>query len=325
VVPLFSSRNFQERDLLLVLNYHRIGNPDEDSFDPGVFSASADEFNDQISYLKRRASLVNLQEALAFVNGTIREKAGRCRVLITFDDGYLDNYDIAFPILQSHGVQGVFFLATSMVGSCHVPWWDHIAYLVRTARKRRFSLHYPVDLVVDVDKNGFAKSLRDVLSLYKRPENADPVLFIRELGKETEGEDLPGTLRRFINWDEAREICGAGMAIGSHTHSHHVLSQLSLKQQYEELSQSRSILKEQLGLEADVLAYPVGSTTSFSDQTQMLAQELGYRAAFSFHGGTNVQGKAAPYDVKRIGVGGQSWCRFQVQTDVCRFTGKYWP
>jgi peptidoglycan/xylan/chitin deacetylase (PgdA/CDA1 family) len=112
------------RDSLLVLNYHRIGNPDDDLFDPGVFEATADQFNDQISHLKRRVSLVTLEEALAFIDGTIKEKTRRCRVLITFDDGYLDNYEIAYPILRSHGAQGVFFLVTSMVGSCQVPWWD---------------------------------------------------------------------------------------------------------------------------------------------------------------------------------------------------------
>jgi len=314
-----------EQDLLLVLNYHRIGNPDDELFDPGVFSATADQLDDQISYLKRRVSVVSLEETLAFVNGSIKEKTRRCRVLITFDDGYLDNYEIAFPILQSHEVQGVFFLATSMVGSRHVPWWDHIAYLVRTTRRRTFSLHYPFDLAVDIEGSGLTKSLRDVLSLYKKPENSDPERFILELAEEAEGKNLPESLRRFISWDEARTMIKGGMAIGSHTHSHNVLSQLVPSQQYAELLQSRAILKKQLGIEADVLAYPVGGITSFSDQTQMFARELGYRAAFSFHGGTNMQGKTSPYNVKRIGVGDQSWCRFQVQTTVCRLTGSYWP
>jgi peptidoglycan/xylan/chitin deacetylase (PgdA/CDA1 family) len=116
-----------------------------------------------------------------------------------------------------------------------------------------------------------------------------------------------------------------GMAIGSHTHSHTVLSQLGPERQYEELSKSRASLKENLGVGADVLAYPVGARTSFTGETQRLAQEAGYRAAFSFYGGTNFPGKTSPYDVKRIGVGDQSWSRFRVQTSVCSFTGKYWP
>jgi peptidoglycan/xylan/chitin deacetylase (PgdA/CDA1 family) len=314
-----------ERDLLLVLNYHRIGNPDDDPFDPGVFSATGDQLSEQVSYLKRHVSLVTIQEALDFVDGTIKEKTRRCRALITFDDGYLDNYEVAFPILRSHGVQGVFFLATSMVGSCYVPWWDRIAYLMKTARQRRFSLRYPADVAVDVDENGLAKSLRQVLSLYKRPDNTDPVRFIRELAEEAKGQDPPGTLRRFINWDEAREMIGGGMAIGSHTHSHQVLSQLGPDQQRQELAQSRAVLREELGIEADALAYPLGHTTSFSEQTQQLASQTGYRAAFSFHGGTNLPGMTRRYDVKRVGVGNQSWPRFRVQTAVCRLTGNHWP
>jgi peptidoglycan/xylan/chitin deacetylase (PgdA/CDA1 family) len=313
------------RDSLLVLNYHRIGNPEEDLFDPGVFSATAEEFSDQIAYLKCRASPVTLEEALAFIGGTLKERARRCRVLITFDDGYLDNYAVAYPILRSHGVQGVFFLATGMVGSCQVPWWDQIAYLVKTARKRAFSLSYPADLAVDIDRKGLAESLQAILKLYKKPENADPARFIRELTEQARGEDPPATLRRFLSWDEAREMIRGGMAIGSHTHSHQVLSQLEPEGQLEELSRSRAILKERLGIEADALAYPVGAKASFTGQTQALARDAGYRAAFSFYGGTNLPGKTRPYDVNRIGIGHQGWSRFRVQAAVCRFTGKYWP
>ena len=310
---------------MLALNYHRIGNPDDDLFDPGVFAATGEQLSEQISYLKRHVSLVTLEEALAFVDGAIHEQTRRCRVLMTFDDGYLDNYEVAFPVLRSHGVQGVFFLVTSMVGSCCVPWWDHIAYLMKTARQRRFSLRYPDDLVIDLDENGMTESLRNVLRLYKRPENTDPEQFIGELRAAAKGEDLPGTLRRFLNWGEAREMIDGGMEIGSHTHSHHVLSQLEPQGQRYELAQSRAILREQLGIEIATLAYPVGNTTSFSDQTQELAREAGYRAAFSFHGGTNLPGRTLPYNTKRIGIGDQSWPRFQVQTAVCRLTGNYWP
>lgn len=258
------------KDSFLVLNYHRIGNPDDDLFDPGLFEATADQLDDQISYLKRHVSLVTLEEALAFVEGTIKEKVRRCRVLITFDDGYLDNYDVACPILRSHGVQGVFFLVTSMVGSCQVPWWDHIAYLLKTARRHQFSLRYPSNLAIDTDKNGLNESLRSILELYKRPENSEPARLIRELQEEAQGDAPPETLRRFLNWEEAREMLGGGMAIGSHTHSHQVLSQLEPSQQREDLVKSRAILKDRLRIDADVLAYPVGGKASFTQETRKL-------------------------------------------------------
>jgi peptidoglycan/xylan/chitin deacetylase (PgdA/CDA1 family) len=323
-VPFLLSR-LPARDSLLVLNYHRIGNPNEDLFDPGIFSATAEELDRQIAYLKRQLSLVTLEEALAFVDGAIHDKKSHCRVLITFDDGYLDNYSVAFPILRSHGVQGVFFLATSMVGSCHLPWWDRIAYLVRTSRRRRFTLSYPSGLAVDIDKNGAAESVQAVLRSYKSPANSDPSRFIQELKEASMGEDPPKTMRRFLSWDEAREMSKAGMAFGSHSHSHLVLSQLDSARQREELSNSRAIMMEQLGVKADALAYPVGHKDSFTEQTVAIARESGYRAAFSHYGGINLRGKVPPYDVKRTKMVKQSWSRFRVQSDLCRSTGVFWP
>jgi peptidoglycan/xylan/chitin deacetylase (PgdA/CDA1 family) len=311
------------RNVLLVLNYHRIGSPADDLFDPGVFSATAEEFDAQIAFLKRKVSLVTLDEALAFIEGRDKAMARRCRVLITFDDGYLDNYSQAFPILRSHGAQGVFFLVTSMVGSSCVPWWDRIAFVLSTARRRRFHLRYPAALEVDLDGN--AMTCREVLRLFKKPENNDPERFLSELKQAADPEELPAMPRRFLNWDEAREMIAGGMAIGSHTHSHPVLSQLDPARQSEELAQSRDILKRQFGIEADALAYPVGDTNSFRERTGHLARDLGYRAAFSFYGGTNLPENTQPFDVKRVGIGDQSHARFRVQTAICKRTGNYWP
>jgi hypothetical protein len=196
---------------------------------------------------------------------------------------------------------------------------------VKTARQRRFLLRYPADLSVDLDANGLTTTLREVLALFKRPGNTDSARFIGELREAAKPDDLPTTLRRFLNWEEAREMIAGGMAIGSHTHTHQLLSQLAPEQQRLELAQSRDRLREELGIKADSLSYPVGATDSFSGQTQEIARETGYRVAFSFHGGTNRPGETRPYDVKRVGMENQSRPRFRVQTAICRRTGAYWP
>ncbi len=322
----FLFRRLPARDLLLVLNYHRIGSPDDDIFDPNVFSATVDNFAEQISYLKSHVDLITLDEALAFVEGTNRDKAPRFRVLVTFDDGYLDNYKLAFPILRSYGVPAVFFLPTGFVGSSCVPWWDHVAFLIRTARQTKFSIRYPAELSIDIKESGLTKGLTDVLTLCARPENTDRDRFISELKESCQGrDDFQVKTRRFLNWDEAREMLAAGMAVGSHTHSHPVLSQLDPGQQRQELIQSRALLKQNLGVDANTLAYPVGGPTAFTQQTQSIARETGYRMAFSFHGGVNLPGKTASQDVKRICGGYQSQLRFKMQTATCRVTGEYWP
>ncbi len=320
----FLLEHLPPRDSLVVLNYHRIGNPDESPFDPGMFSATAEELDDQVRHLKRRMSMVTLEEALAFIDGNNRHGKRTCRVLLTFDDGYLDNYQIAFPILRAHGVQGVFFLPTAFVGADQLPWWDVIAYMVRTAAQRRFALRYPVEREFDLDQ-GLARGLRGILALYKRADTTDSDRFLDELQQACGGKRPSNADRCFLNWDEAREMVGGGMAVGSHTHTHQVLSQLAADKQLQELERSRALLSERLGVSVDTLAYPVGHPSSFTNDTQSAAKTAGYRAAFSFYGGANFPRQTHRYNVLRLGVSNPSRSRFRVQTAIARRTGHYWP
>ena len=314
------------KDSLLVLTYHRVGDDETDPWDPAIFSATADEFDAQVSYVKRKHALVTLDEALAFVDGTDKSKSSRCRVLFTFDDGYLDNYEIAFPILKSHGAQGVFFLCSNIVGSGHVPWWDHIAYLVKSGTRKKFSLTFPTALDVDIEKNGLGESLRKILDLYKTPENLDLNRFISELKEAVGGKELPADTRRFLTWDEAREMLAGGMAIGAHTHTHPMLSKLSEDEQRKELTQSRAIIGEKLGIKVDSFAYPFGSPSAFTKTTEKIAEEAGFRGAFSYYGNmTNQRPNIERFNLKRVTVGSQSWARMKVQTEICRVSGTFWP
>ena len=312
-------------DSLLVLNYHRVGNADDDPYDPGVFSATGEELDDQVSFLKRNRCLVTLDEALAFIEGTEKDKTRRCRVLITFDDGYLDNYEIAFPVLRSHGVQAVFYLCSGLVGTSAVPWWDNIAFILKTAKQKKFTIQYPGVLEVDIDKNGLTDSLLATLALYKLPENRVPERFLRELKESAQADDLPIESRRFLSWNEAEEMVQGGMAIGAHTHSHPRLSLLEEDEQRKELSLSRTILGEKLRIPIDTLAYPFGSVNAFTEQTQKIAQDAGFRAAFSYYGGANKPGLMSRYDLKRVSVRKQSWPRFKAQVTFGRLTGNFWP
>ena len=169
------------RDSLLVLNYHRIGNAEDDLFVPCVFSATAEQFEEQIATLKRNVSTITLEEALAFIDGSLKERTPRCRVLITFNDGYLDNYRIAYSILRSHGVQGVFFLVTSMVGSSHVPWWDQISYMMKTSKNHRFGFRYPVDFKVDINRTTSRRACELSCDCTRDPRTLNPNVLCRRL------------------------------------------------------------------------------------------------------------------------------------------------
>jgi len=192
-----------QRRALIILNYHRIGNADETPFDSGVFSATAEQFDSQIAYLKRRFQMATLEDVFAMINGNAPRGTS---VLITFDDGYLDNYTLAFPILRSHAVQAVFFLPTAFIGTGKLPWWDTIAYIIKRSIKKRIHLEYPEPANFDVAVDGGKRVSMEIL----RPEQQvmQAALQVRSaraeiLAGNIANADTPGYVARDLKFDAA--------------------------------------------------------------------------------------------------------------------------
>jgi peptidoglycan/xylan/chitin deacetylase (PgdA/CDA1 family) len=300
------------RPSLIVLTFHRVGDARKTPYDSGDFSCSTGEFSWQVGHLKRRFPIVDLDRAVEIVHG--RAKAPRTAVLLTFDDGYRDNYDEAYPVLRAHGVSAAFFLPTSFIGTGALPWWDKIAFIVKNSTKSRIALDYPGPSAFDLTSSRRAHSIMDILQLFKRPSVTDTERFIRELEAAC-GFKRPAdsSERCFLNWDEAREMQRNGMSFGSHTRSHEILSKLPYARQLDELKESRRILEAELGRPIDTLAYPVGQRNTFNDETFKALAEARYAAAFSFYSGANVPGKINPYDVLRGGADSEDRASFRLR------------
>ena len=156
-------------------------------------------------------------------------------------------------------------------------------------------------------------------------QNGDRARFLEQLERASDSS-RPGTgaERCFLDWNEAREMQQAGMAFGSHTHNHEILSKLPVENQLEELTLSREILEQQLGRKIDTLAYPVGARDTFSAETVEALRQAKYRAAFSFYAGFNAAGSIAPFDIRRCGVDQQSRKRLRLQTAIGSHGGGIW-
>ena len=311
------------RPVLMILNYHRIGDQDATEYDPGLFSCTAEELDWQIGYCKRHYRMTTLDEVLGLLAGELR--LNEPRVLITFDDGYIDNYQLAYPVLRRHDVQGVFFLPTAFAGTSRIPWWDEVAYIVKRSRQTRFRLEYPQTQDFDIAADGVARCIMHVLRLYKQPAMRDHDRFVEHLERACDSaRPGSGAQRCFLDWNEAREMQQGGMAFGSHTHSHEILSKLPASRQFEELRLSREILEKELGRNIDTLAYPVGARDTFSAETVEALRQAKYRAAFSFYMGFNTANSMAPFDIRRCGVDRQTRKRLRLQTAIASHAGSLW-
>jgi peptidoglycan/xylan/chitin deacetylase (PgdA/CDA1 family) len=309
-----------QRECLVVMNHHRIGDGAATPYDSGVFSATAEALDRQLRFLKKRFRCLTLEETIAFVEGRTRLRGAG--VLLTFDDGYLDNFQAAFPCLRSHGVQAVFFLPTRFIGAEYMTWWDSVAYMVKNANRRKFSIAYPAPADFDVDAEGLDTVLLRLFRTYKAPETQDGERFLAELSEITNCGPLPRE-RMFLNWEEARQMLHGGMAIGSHTHGHELLAKLTPERQLEEMTRSKQLIEQNLSAPCDSIAYPYGLTSSFTAKTVELAGAAGYRIGFSFFGGVNRRGSIHPRNVHRQAVlGGPKLEQFRMRALVAGITGE---
>ncbi|RKY17929.1 MAG: hypothetical protein DRQ55_14595 [Planctomycetota bacterium] len=282
-----------------IFNYHRVGDAGKTRFDPNVFSCDEAHFALQVRLIRARFDVIRMSQLLDLIESGRRPQ--RPLAMITFDDGYRDNYAAAFPILRSEGVPAVFFLPTSYIGSTRVPWWDEVAMMVRQAKQAQLEIEPWCERLPIGPPHG--EAIRQVLAAFKRSEL--PIeLKLQQLRDATgcslgerDGAEL------FMNWDEVRELSAAGMDIGSHTHTHRILAHLDLTEQEQELRMSKAILEGQLGTPVDTLAYPVGGASAYTQETQELARRCGYRAAFNFIANANPCPTTSPFDLYRMGVG----------------------
>jgi peptidoglycan/xylan/chitin deacetylase (PgdA/CDA1 family) len=284
---------------LLVATHHRVGDPAASPYYEPVYSASPEAFRAQVRYLRDHFRVVTLQEVEA---GAGREGPS---VLITFDDGYRDNFDAAFPILVELGVPATFFLPTGFLEAPRLPWWDHAAYVIKTSSRDRVVLDRPSPLTIDLTLRPRHDAVRAVIRLYLDGKVDDEPAFRAHLEERAGVEvDEPALGRElFMSWDQVRRLAGAGMAIGSHSHSHRNLAALPEPDQHRELAESKRVLERETGREVRALAYPFGWPGTFTDITRRLAESAGYGMAFSALAGVNRPRAWDRFALRRLSVG----------------------
>ena len=284
---------------ILVLNYHRVGNGNQSPFDRGLWSADAAAFTNQIRFCKSQFDLITPDD----IPRVLAQASGRY-ALITFDDGYKDNYEVAFPILKAEGVPATFFVTTGFVDAPRLPWWDEIAWMVRTSRQVQVELPGWVPAPISFDEPDREAAVRTLLRTYKAMPADSTDLYLDAIAEATRSgrcaQDAGTGL--WMNWEMLREMRAAGMTVAGHTVTHPVLARISIKRQREEILGGGARLAEEMREPMRYFSYPIGKPGSFDSVTQDCLREAGVRYAFSYYGGFRRFGEWNSYDVRRVPV-----------------------
>lgn len=289
----------RRRPGLLVVTHHRIGDPSASPYYEPVFSASPEAFREQICYLRDHFRIVTLDEVET--STSLKEPS----ILIAFDDGYRDNFDTAFPLLEELGIPATFFIPTGFFESPHLPWWDHTAYVLNRTELNQVTLDWPTLMTIPLGSSSRADAIWSVISLYLEGKVNDEARFRAHL-EERSGvivDDQALGQELFMTWDQVRVLAGSGMSIGSHSHTHRALAKLSEAEQREELTRSKQVLERELGRQVSAIAYPFGWQGAYNEITERQARAAGYKLAFSARKGVNRPGCWDQFALRRLGVG----------------------
>ncbi len=279
-----------------ILSYHRVGTDTQLPTDVPLTTPA--DFEKQVVYLLRRYRLMSL----AAVGNAICKGTGipRNAAVITFDDGYRDNYLHAYPILRKYSVPATVFLATAHIDEGTPFWWDRVSYAIHSTAKEKLEL----DRLGTYHFRTTADRWLAVRSLdirLKQLLDHEKNLAIEELVRRL-AADVPKTMARemILTWDEVREMAKNGISFGSHTVHHPTLIGLPLEQTRQEIVDSKKRIEEQVDQPVDTFAYPDGRQGNISDGIKAVLSQSGYVCAVYALPNKLVSPGADPYALARV-------------------------
>ncbi|MCA9019848.1 MAG: polysaccharide deacetylase family protein, partial [Planctomycetaceae bacterium] len=222
------ARNASVWNGLLVLNYHRVGDINNSVFDHDLWSATAEDFEKQIRFLSLNFDMIRIRDLDHIWN----QPRGRY-VLVTFDDGYIDNYEWAFPIIKSYNAPATFFLTTGFLDDRKVAWWDEIAWMIQNSQRNQIEPNpfFPEGLSLKLEDRSFSKSR--AVKTYWSLKDEQTEDYLNLLASQTGSGRAPTELAKslWMTWDMIREMQQAGFDFGGHTVDHPILAQISVDRQ----------------------------------------------------------------------------------------------
>ena len=281
-------------DSLLVMMYHRVLPPnhaDRGSEQPGMF-VSPDTLALHLSLLKQYFEIVHLDDWLRRV-GAGQPVPARAAV-ITFDDGWRDNYDHAWPVLQAAGVPSTIYLVTDLVGTRYSFWPNTLARSLAAGPEARASwpewLRVLANQHVGSELNPHAEQIDAVINVCKATRSDAEM---REVAGAIPGE------RDLMSWPEIEEMRANDLVrFGSHTRRHTRLSRVEDRATLEdEVLGSRKVLQERLDKVSDTFCFPNGDTSAEA----IACVRSAYLGAVTTQSGWNERGHD-PFQLRRIGV-----------------------
>jgi peptidoglycan/xylan/chitin deacetylase (PgdA/CDA1 family) len=286
---------------LLVLMYHRVlpaEHPDRAIEQPGMYVSPA-TLAMHVTQLKRHFNIVHLDDWLR--QAEAGQSLPQLSCALTFDDGWRDNFEYAFPVLRQHQCAATIFLVSGMTGTAAEFWPNRLARaLTRLGPNDRFKAPLG-DLLAPLIEEARAHGKWSLEILDRAVVTAKQLTeaqIIAALDEARAGE-AGGETRTVLNEEELHLMAASGLVrFGSHTRTHYRLrGEIPSQVLDQEIAGSGAEIGASIGRAADLFCYPNGDLTTAA--VDVVRQH--YIGAVTTQKGWHTSG-ADPFLIRRIGV-----------------------
>jgi peptidoglycan/xylan/chitin deacetylase (PgdA/CDA1 family) len=299
-------RKIIEKQNIFIMMYHRIDDAESPLFEPAVHPLN---FEKQIRYFRKHFVIISLEN---LANLDAQKYGNKDIVIITFDDGYRDNYLHAFPILKKYGIPATIFLVSGLINTKKLLWYDRLSWILQNSISlHEITVHKKIDLAdyIDSKLTGINLSkisnrkltIRKFVEALKKAKFEDRDQFIDNFAYNFGLQNDGNKFRAMLNWNEVREMEKAGICFGAHTVTHPVLSQLDNDKAEEEIVISKQIIENKLQKPVSTFAYPYGKYEDFISHNIDMIKSAGYAFACTTNRGMESMPIKEPYLLKRRG------------------------
>ena len=295
--------------------YHRVVDV---GFSPYQIMTTPEHFQQHMEHIQRNYRPMRLTELVTVL---VQDMLPRKGIVVTFDDGYIDNYTFAYPILERFQIPATIFITSGYVGSNREYWWDELERIIFTPE------HLPEKLKTSIDGEYIELLLPTTSREQRKLTHKAMHAFLRNLRSEDRDKMLSSLAEwagvenngrqeyRSMNADEIVGLSKSGVIdIGAHTITHPVLAALSAEEQSDEIVGSQKKLESILGRSVNTIAFPYGNTGDFTPQTLEIVRQAGFKAACTTVSGTVTNGKD-PLALPRRAVGDWDLATFERRLD----------
>ena len=203
--------------------------------------------------------------------------SGEKLLALTFDDGYRDNFTVAYPVLKSLGIPFAIYVTTSFPDGEAVLWWDAMERLLQDHDHITFADGLVMPCRTTQEKLDAFVSLRGAIMALPRDGLGDRV---NAMFEQANLDWRQMCAAEALSWKDLCELARDPLVtIGAHTVNHPVLSALSAEQACAEMRDSRERIEARIGAPVAHFCYPFGSRNEVGTREFELARKLGFKTA----------------------------------------------